>query len=89
MTRTRHQSGLTLNAAHPFTLVWPEIELAVIGQRQEIGLLEGNTGPVQIDLATNTPDPGSDRTVDIKRIARHRELSWNGHPMQADFGGSG
>ena len=69
MTRTRRGSGLTSNAAHPFTFVGPEIELAVIGQRRKVGILKGDTGPVQIDLAANTPDPGPDRTVDINRIA--------------------
>jgi len=41
----------------------------MIGQRRETGLLERNTGPVQINLAANTPNPGPDRTVDINRIA--------------------
>ena len=61
--------GASPQTPHIPSLVWPEIELTVIGQRRKIGDLEGNTGPVQIDLATNTTDPGSDRTIDDDRVA--------------------
>ena len=49
--------------AHPLTFVTEQIELASIGSRREIGLVERHTGAMQEDFATDTANPGAKRPI--------------------------
>jgi hypothetical protein len=62
----RRNSGFRTSAfddrsdtAHPLALVWPEIELPVIGCRRQVCLIEWHAGAVQIDFTSDTAKSGA------------------------------
>lgn len=59
---------LGLQAAHAFTLVGPQIELAMIGSRRKVDILERHTGSMQVDLAADPTQPRADRPIHLYSI---------------------
>ena len=53
-----------LYAAHAVAFISEEIELPLVGQCIDVGLVERQAGAVQENLAAQIAEPGADRPVD-------------------------
>lgn len=59
---------LPLDATHAFAFDGPEIELAVIGRRRQVGFVKRNARAMEIDVAADAANTGTQRSIDDYRV---------------------